>query len=254
MKFSVLASGSKGNSTYLETKEHKVLIDMGTTNKYIENALMELGVMPSSIDTIFITHDHRDHISALNVFLKKYNPKVYMTSKLKRALDGKINIKNFVPLESDFTLEDLKVNVIKTSHDASDSVGFVFESGKSSLVYITDTGYINVKYFELLKNRSIYIFESNHDVEMLMNGKYRYDLKVRILSDRGHLSNDMSSDYLVSLIGKNTKYVVLAHLSEENNTVEKAYQTLVNKLEINHIEDKKILVASQSEVMNMIEI
>lgn len=253
MKFSVLASGSKGNVTYLETKNHKILIDMGTTTKYIENALIELGVNPNSIDTIFITHDHKDHVSALNVFLKKYDPNVYMTSKLKRALSSKINIKNFIPLESIINIDDLKVDVIKTSHDATDSVGFVFSSNLSSLVYITDTGYINVKYFDLLKNKSIYVFESNHDVEMLMNGKYRYDLKVRILSDRGHLSNDMSSDYLSSLIGEDTKYIVLAHLSEENNTSLKAYETLNNKLKLNHIENKKILIATQNEKTDLIE-
>lgn len=254
MRFSVLSSGSKGNSTYLETKEHRILIDMGTTTKYIENSLLELGIEPDSIDAIFITHDHKDHISALNVFLKKYNPKIYMTVELEKALSNKINIKNFIPLESSFDLNDLKVNVIKTSHDASDSVGFIFESGSSSLVYITDTGYINVKYFEALKNKKTYIFESNHDIEMLMNGKYRYDLKVRILGDKGHLSNEMSSDYLATFIGEQTKYIVLAHLSEENNTEDKAYQTLEKKLKQNNIENKKIFIARQNEKMDLIEI
>lgn len=254
MKFSVLASGSKGNCTYLEMENHKILIDMGTTDKYIEKTLLELGINPDSIDAIFITHDHKDHISALNVFLKKHNPRVYMTIKLKQALEDKIRIKNFVPLEEKMNLNDFCVRVIKTSHDASDSVGFIFENEKSSLVYITDTGYINSKYFELLKNRKSYIFESNHDVEMLMNGKYRYDLKVRILGDRGHLSNDMSSTYLKDLIGSETEYIILAHLSEENNTEQKAYDTLQNKLREFHVANKKVLIAKQEKRTDLIEI
>ena len=214
MKISVLASGSKGNCTYIETAHNKILIDMGTTTKYIENTLIELGVDPNSIDTIFITHDHKDHISALSVFLKRYNPTVYMTEKLNNVLKEKTIMKNYQPLEENIQINDLLIKTIKTSHDASDSVGFVFESKDSSLVYITDTGYINVKYFEKLKNKKIYIFESNHDVEMLMNGKYRHELKVRILGDRGHLSNEMSSNYLSTLIGDKTECIILAHLSD----------------------------------------
>lgn len=251
MRFSVLASGSKGNCTYLETQNHKILIDMGTTTKYIENTLIELGINPNSIDSIFITHDHKDHISALNVFIKKYHPNIYMTNKLKEALESKLTITNHIPLQEQLILDDLSLNVIKTSHDASDSVGFVFETNSSSLVYITDTGYINVKYFNLLKNKKTYIFESNHDVEMLMNGKYRHDLKVRILGDRGHLSNEMSSDYLSNLIGDKTEYIVLAHLSDENNTYEKAYETLLKKIGKT---SKKVLIAKQKERTELIEI
>ena len=254
MKISVLASGSKGNCTYIETAHNKILIDMGTTTKYIENTLIELGVDPNSIDTIFITHDHKDHISALSVFLKRYNPTVYMTEKLNNVLKEKIIMKNYQPLEENLQINDLLIKTIKTSHDASDSVGFVFESKDSSLVYITDTGYINVKYFEKLKNKKIYIFESNHDVEMLMNGKYRHELKVRILGDRGHLSNEMSSNYLSNLIGDKTEYIILAHLSDENNTKDLALNTLEKKLKETNIENKKILIAEQLKRTDLIEI
>lgn len=252
MNFSVLASGSKGNCTYLEINNYKILIDMGTTTKYIENSLIELGITPNSIDAIFITHDHKDHISALKVFLKRYQPKIYMTEKLKKAVDLKID--NFIPLEENLCINDIKITVIKTSHDASDSVGFLFENENSSLVYITDTGYINVKYFDTLKNKKTYIFESNHDVEMLMNSNYRYDLKVRILGDKGHLSNEMSSEYLSNLIGDKTEYIILAHLSEENNTEEKAYNSLYKKLTKLAVRDKKIMIAKQNERTEMIKI
>lgn len=254
MKISVLASGSKGNCTYIETEHNKILIDMGTTTKYIENSLIELGIDPSSIDTIFITHDHKDHTSALSVFVKRYNPTVYMTEKLNNVLKEKTIMKNYQPLEENLQINDLLIKTIKTSHDASDSVGFVFESKDSSLVYITDTGYINVKYFEKLKNKKIYIFESNHDVEMLMNGKYRHELKVRILGDRGHLSNEMSSNYLSTLIGDKTECIILAHLSDENNTKELAFNTLEKKLKETNIENKRILIAEQLKRTDLIEI
>ena len=105
-----------------------------------------------------------------------------------------------------------------------------------------------------MKNKKSYIFESNHDIEMLMNGKYRHELKVRILGDKGHLSNEMSTEYLSKLIGIDTKYIILAHLSEENNTELLAYETLEKKLKQEKIENKKIIIAKQSERMDLIEI
>lgn len=249
MKVSVLASGSKGNSTYLETKNHKILIDMGMNTKYIENKLIELGIEPSSIDSIFITHDHTDHISALKVFIKKYNPKVYLTAKLKKVID----ITNYEIIKDVIILNDLTVDTIKTSHDATDSVGYIFDDDTSSLVYITDTGYINSKYFEKLHNKKMYIIESNHDIEKLMNGRYRYDLKIRILSDRGHLSNEMTSKYLDNFIGNNTKYIILAHLSEENNTEKLAHDTLYSILK-EKLDNKQVIIAKQTERTDLIEV
>ena len=245
MKVAVLSSGSKGNCTYLETKNHHILIDMGTTAKYIESKLIELGVEPNSIDTIFISHDHKDHISALNVFLKRYNPKVYLT----KLLEDVLNIDNYSLLQTKNVIDEIVIETIKTSHDATDSVGFVFEENGKSLVYITDTGYINVKYKNILKNRNMYIMESNHDIEMLMNGKYRYDLKVRILGDRGHLSNEMSTSYLNEFVGDKTKTIILAHLSEENNTEELAYKMIRSK-----IKDKEVIIAKQGERTDLIEV
>lgn len=244
MKVAVLASGSKGNCTYLKTNNHNILIDMGMTTKYIENALIELGVLPSSIDIIFITHDHNDHISALKTFTKKHKPKVYLTSKLNDVL----NLDNCSFLEKENKIDSLLVEVIKTSHDASDSVGFIFEEDNTSLVYITDTGYINIKYKEILSNKNMYIMESNHDIETLMNGRYRYDLKMRILSDIGHLSNESTADYLSEYVGEKTTKIVLAHLSEENNREEIAYKTVSSKV------SKEIIIAKQNKRTDLMDV
>ena len=245
MKVSVLASGSKGNCTYIETLNHKILIDLGMTTRYIEEKLVEIGINPQKIDMVFLTHNHTDHIKGLNVFVKKYNPIVYLT----RELNGCLGLENKCFLEKNQTIDSLDIKTIKTSHDAEDSVGFVFEEENSSLVYITDTGYLNVKYKEILKNKNIYIIESNHDVEMLMNGPYRYDLKVRILGDRGHLSNKTTAEYLSDLVGDKTNKIILAHLSEENNTKELAYNEVTSL-----IKDIEVIIATQKERTDLFEV
>jgi phosphoribosyl 1,2-cyclic phosphodiesterase len=147
----------------------------------------------------------------------------------------------------EFCFQDLFIRLIKTSHDVADSVGYVIEGNGSSIVYITDTGYINQKYFPLLENREVYILESNHDIELLNHSSYSFQLRQRILGDKGHLSNYDCSRYLSSFIGAKTKYIVLAHLSEENNTSELAYDTLMERLEENKQSVEHILIAKQDE-------
>ena len=195
MKVTVLASGSKGNCTLVQTKNHNVLIDIGTSSLQIEKKLRFLKIDPRSIDSVFVTHAHKDHVSGINVFYKKYHPTIYLTKNIVEEANLKID--NYIDLKKTITLDDLRVIVIPTSHDAKDSRGYILESDGKSMLYMTDTGYINEKYDNLLKNRNIYIMESNHDVEMLMNNEhYPHYLKMRIFGDEGHLSNKESNKYL----------------------------------------------------------
>lgn len=252
MKFSVLASGSKGNCTYIETTKNKILVDLGMTNLYIEKKLLDLDIEPENINCIFLTHTHVDHISALKVFIKKHNPKVYLTKKMYNELIQTIKLDNYVIIDKDILIDDLEVKVFKTSHDTDDSVGYVFKSEDKELVYITDTGYINVKNHELLKDKDAYIIESNHDVSMLMNNpNYPHHIKIRILSDKGHLSNDDSADYISHFISQKTKNIILIHLSEQNNTEKLALDTLVNKLN-NY--NGNIIISKQNERTELIEV
>ena len=252
MKVTVLSSGSKGNTTYIESNQAKILIDAGNSSKYILSKLEELKINPKEIDAILITHTHTDHIKGLPVLLKKINPCVYMTEKMRPYLDY---IENYQIINSDsINIKDLNINVIKTSHDTEESVGYIINNQNKSIVYITDTGYINNKYHKLLKNHDIYIMESNHDIEMLNNGKYPFELRQRILSDKGHLSNYDSAKYLSKFIGDKTKYILLAHLSEENNTKELAYNTLIDRLEKEKIQVDNIILTNQNKETELINI
>lgn len=247
MLVSVLASGSKGNSTLIKTDKLNILIDAGMNLKYLNGKLAELDMSIDDINYLFITHTHNDHIGALKSIIKKNAPVICMGSKMFTDLEYLNDYDNILILVDSLDLEDVHIDIIRTSHDTSESLGYIFTSGESSLVYITDTGYINSKYFNKLSNKNMYIMESNHDVEMLMHGKYPAWLKQRVLSDRGHLSNQSSSFYLSKLIGDNTNYVVLAHLSHENNTEEIAVKTLKDTLKDYDVEFDNIFVAKQNE-------
>ena len=247
MKISILASGSKGNCTYIETNSTKTLIDVGMSNLYIEKKLISLGINPNDINNVFITHPHVDHIAGLKVFIKKHNPTVYLTEKMYQEL--KSDIQNYVIIEDKIIIDDLIIDYFKTSHDAIDSVGYIFKNNDKEFVYVTDTGYISLKNLKKITNKDFYAFESNHDVNLLMNNPhYPYQIKQRILGDKGHLSNNQCREYLKKIIGDRTKYVILAHLSEQNNDKELALNNLKD------IKNIKIMIAMQNENTELIEI
>ncbi|MDD3453324.1 MAG: MBL fold metallo-hydrolase [Bacilli bacterium] len=243
----VLSSGSKGNSTYIASSSTNILIDLGTSSLFVEKNLKEINVDPKNIEAIILTHTHVDHISGIKVFIKKYNTKLYLTKKMFDDLSKLFDIFNYVLIEDDFNIKDIDVKVIKTSHDTSDSNGYIFESNGKSIVYITDTGYINNKNHHKLLNKNIYIMESNHDVKMLMNGNYPHHLKQRILGDKGHLSNKDSSYYLSKFIGKDTKNIILIHISQDNNNPSLALQCLKDKLNEENNDFSDITISHQNE-------
>lgn len=251
MKVSVLASGSKGNCTYIETNKHHILVDIGTSSLNIEKKLKSFNIEPKSIDSVFVTHAHADHTSGINVFWKKYHPTIYLTDNIYQ--EANLVIDDYINMNEELELDDLKIIPIPTSHDAKDSRGYIFESEDKSVVYLTDTGYISERYHRILTNRTAYIMESNHDIELLMNNNhYPHYLKMRILGDDGHLSNKDSALYLSKFIGDKTEKIFLAHLSEENNTPEIAYMNLKHTLEKKNIKFENISIAKQKEASELI--
>ncbi len=242
MRAIILGSGSKGNSTLLIGKEKKILIDVGFSYPKMIKDLAEYNYKPSDIDAILITHTHKDHIGGLGTFIKRNHIPVYtnslMMSELSKIIPEEVMILN----DDIYQIGEFNILTIHTSHDAPGSVGFVIDDNQSSLVYITDTGYLNQKYLKQIINKNVYIFESNHDINMLMTGPYPYILKQRVLSDKGHLSNETTGNYLKEIIGDSTKKIILAHLSEINNTPDIAIKTV--KEIINN--DLDIEVALQS--------
>ena len=252
MRVCVLASGSGGNSTYIETDKYKILVDIGKNRKYIVEKLESIGVKAEEIDYIFISHLHDDHISALNTFLKKYNPTIVISALMFKELDSIKEYPHILIYENEVILSNLKVTCIHSSHDATDSRNFIFEFNNHSIVYVTDTGYVNYKNFKYLKNKEIYLFESNHDVEKLQHGPYPDWLKVRVLSDYGHLSNNLCSVYLTKLIGENTKKICLMQLSEKNNSEALALNEIKKVFKDYNINFNNIECAKPDEISDVI--
>ncbi len=253
MRIKVLASGSKGNSTYIETDDAKILIDVGINYITLQSKLEEISVSPEEIEAVFITHTHTDHIKGLASFVKRTKAKVYGSSPVLEELTRIIPENNLHVIEKEMTYKDMEIETFKTSHDAKGSLLYKIKNKQDTLVYITDTGYVNERYFKALSNATIYVLESNHDEKMLMDGPYPYYLKQRVIGDEGHLSNHTAGTYLTSWIGPKTKYIILAHLSENNNTEEIAFSTVDGILKASGI-DLPIIIAKQRDATDVIEV
>ena len=220
-----LYSGSTGNAFLIATPNTKILIDAGKNAKQLCLALAEAGVAPEEIRAIFITHEHNDHVSALPVFLKKHPIPVHIpsASAYKLANDGSVApcLCLHPPLFCE-ELGELRVTSFPTPHDSRGSVGYrieLLEDGKPVLKigYATDIGHVTEEIEQSLLGCDAVVLESNHDVELLRMGPYPYDLKQRILSRRGHLSNPDSAALAARLCACGTRALILAHLSQENN-------------------------------------
>ena len=217
MKFIVIQSGSKGNATLVIDKGCVLLIDMGVSLKVLKEALEKERLNLYNIDAMLLTHEHWDHTTGI-----RYLPPlpIYCT---KETLDNE----NVVELEpyKEFVINNFKILPVSTSHDVRNPLGFVVKNEEETLVYLTDSGKITVKTLQKLKNADYYIIESNHDPDMLMATNRPMILKRRILSGKGHLSNEQSATYMTKCVGDKTKQIVLAHLSEEANCPEIAIET-----------------------------
>ncbi len=250
MIIKMLASGSKGNSAYIETEGTKILIDVGINYLKIKKSL---GKNTSKLDGVLITHTHSDHIGGLSSLIKKEDIKVYIKEALLESIQKIVPEEQIVIIDEEFNIKDINIKVINGSHDVP-AFGFILENKEKSIVYLTDTGYINRKYHNLTKDKTVYIIESNHDEKMLMEGSYPYILKQRIISDKGHLSNIYTGQFLKKVIGPNTKYIVLAHISENNNTPELAIEQVSEQLASTKFDLNNLIAAKQFDETESIDL
>lgn len=254
MKVVVLSSGSKGNVTYLEAGNKKFLLDAGRNYKFIKTRLEEINVSINDINYVVITHNHSDHVSGLKVLLKNTQASLIVSKELFKSIEDVKDYEHVIFLESEIDLEGIHIISFKSSHDAPDSRNYVFTYDNKSVAYVTDTGYINSRNFKYLKNLDVYLFESNHDIELLMHGPYPEWLKRRVCSDEGHLSNKAASFYLTKLIGDKTKRIVLIHLSEVNNLESIALETINDTFLEYNLDFHDIVCAKQEEMTEVIEV
>ena len=238
MYFHIIASGSKGNATIVVSNKTVLLVDMGITLSRLEEGLSEIKLTVNDITGAIFTHDHTDHISGIR----------FLSPKIMYGLEGTLpSLANVVCLNKEFQIGDFLITPIETSHDATNPCAYLIKDKDESLFYMTDTGVFVEESLPLIKNPTYLIIESNHDIKMLLHTDRPFELKNRIMSDKGHLCNEDSAIAAISIIGEKTKEIVLAHLSEEANTPEVAldsYRKIFKHFGVN-FDNYKIRCANQ---------
>lgn len=250
-----LASGSSGNALLVSDGRTHILLDAGISARRIKTALEALGLLPSDLAGILITHEHSDHISGLATLTKQYRLPVYTTSGTGRQLCYRIafleELIHPVTPGRGFEVGSFEVLPFATSHDAADSACFRLTSGGESAALATDLGCVTREVLDGVLGADILVAETNHDEEWLKSGPYPYYLKRRILSDRGHLSNEVGAELIRQAVERGTRTVVLAHLSAENNTPGRAYDVVYDTLAQANIQvgrDLLLAVAPRTEL------
>jgi len=218
-----LASGSSGNSVYLESTHSKILIDAGVGPRILKKRLDSIGVKIEEIDAVIVTHEHEDHTKSIS----KLPLPVYVASKTVPVWNNKVEELNQFESNEQFSIKDMFITPFSVPHDAIDPVGFTIEFNNTKIGIVTDIGSVTGLVVERLKKSNILILESNHDMNLLFCSNYPWELKQRIKGRLGHLSNSQSSSLLNTLYHSALNHVILAHLSEVNNCPEVAYMEAV---------------------------
>lgn len=262
MQFASIASGSSGNCLYTGNDDTHLLIDAGISKKRIEDGLREFRVEPGDIDAVLITHEHSDHIKGLGVLARKYGFPIYATRgtimeiRRQRSL-GAIDESLFHEIRAGetFQIGNMSVHAFAIPHDARDPVSYRVDDGKFRIGTVTDLGYYDESILEALRDCDILYAEANHDIRMLETGPYPYQLKIRILGNYGHLSNESSGQMIRQLLNEKLQKVILGHLSKENNYPELALKAVQCELEsslIRNSQNPEICVAPRECALDMI--
>lgn len=258
----MLGSGSKGNCTYVECGDTRILVDAGLSCPQIEKRLKLINVNPFSITAIFITHEHTDHIAGAANFALKYNTKIYTHKDTWNAMYQKflkLPTSNLIDIyDGGFCVNDVDVSCFSVSHDAAHCLGYSIQHKTNKISIATDLGFMTDDILNNLIKSDLLVLESNHDIKTLINNpNYPLYLKNRILSNSGHLNNDATAEAIVKMLGSKVRGVILAHLSEQNNSPQLAFSTVATKLKTSGAQIQKdiiIDVAHQEKVGNIFKI
>lgn len=249
-EIAVLASGSRGNATYVNVGNKRFLIDLGLRVTDLQRHLMQIDVDANDLDAVFITHEHDDHIKGLELFVKKFDVPVYTSERTWRAIVNAYPLlerKNCYLFNKEKVFDNIRIINFAVSHDAVDAHGYSIMAGDAKMTYATDLGFVTPDVQVAIENCTTLVIESNHDVEMLKNGPYSFRLKRRILSTLGHLANNTTAE-TVAKLKVLPQEIFLAHLSQHNNTRELALKTIKERLhQVGR--STKILVAEQNKVV-----
>lgn len=236
VRFTILSSGSTGNAMVIQSGEVNLLVDVGFSAKKVEALMKEREVAGSELSAILVTHEHSDHIKGLGALARKYDLPIYANEKTWEELNqqiGEIAEANKRVMDTG-TMQDfgtLKVESFGISHDAAEPVGYCFYEGDQKLSLATDLGYMSSKVKEKITDSDALVLETNHDIEMLRMGHYPWNIKRRILGDKGHLSNEAAGEALGDVMTGKTKSVYMAHLSRDHNLLDLARLTVNNLVE-----------------------
>ncbi|NLV25380.1 MAG: MBL fold metallo-hydrolase [Deltaproteobacteria bacterium] len=249
MRVCLLASGSKGNSLFIEAGDSRILVDAGLSARELTRRLAMLSVRPEEIDGLFVTHEHVDHIRGLFPFANRYGTPVYTHPLTKQSILDQEKLKTWRDFDPDRGVEigALRVGACPITHDAAAPLGFIFDTPEGRVGVATDLGMVTRLVAERLKGCRVLVLESNHDEEMLRDGPYPWFLKQRIRSRHGHLSNETSSRLLEFLLWERLEAVFLAHLSQENNTPDLAGDAALRVLARTDRCRPALLIGSQQE-------
>jgi phosphoribosyl 1,2-cyclic phosphodiesterase len=262
---SVLASGSRGNSTLLSSSQTHILVDAGLSCREVCKRLKAIGLDPESLSAVLITHEHADHVAGLRVLARKFKVPVFMTSATHRAWTKALRDENGEAPELEklevfcsgraFQVGNITVTPFTIPHDAVDPVGFTFRIDGVKVAVVTDLGYLPMSVIDNLSGCEVLIIESNHDLEMLRGGPYPWSVKQRVMSRVGHLSNEALADFFSRDYDGRAAYVVLAHLSEHNNHPEVARRAAEHALGTRRtLLHNRVLLATQDQPLEPIRL
>ncbi len=262
LRFSPLFSGSSGNAVYVGCGNTHLLVDAGMSGSRIIHELEKIGVRPEELSAILVTHEHVDHVRGVGILSRKYHLPVYATAGSWMGMEEKIGsvdslLRCVMIPEQDFYLGDLNVTPFSTPHDANEPVGLCFERGGIRFAVATDLGCIKKGWMNHVRGCDAVLLESNYDPDMLKAGGYPYDLKRRILSNRGHLCNDDAGSCALELVNAGARQIVLGHLSKENNFPELARRCCEDALRAGGVlpgKDMRLDVANRDGVTGIFSV